>query len=89
MSELLRLPGTPVAVACPDRQVRGVRAAYPLGGHLIVTASLFSAVSADGLTANICVPAGSLRCPEPRTRSSTARTRAHAVAGPSALTRTT
>ena len=39
-------PGIPVAVACPDPQVREVLAAHPVGGHLIVTASLFSAVSA-------------------------------------------
>jgi hypothetical protein len=38
-------PGIPVAVACPDPQVREVLAAHPMGGHLIVTASLFSAVS--------------------------------------------
>jgi len=38
-------PGIPVAVACPDPQVREVLAGHPLGGHLIVTASLFSAVS--------------------------------------------
>ena len=39
-------PGIPVAVACPDPQVREVLAAHRLGGHLIVTASLLSAVSA-------------------------------------------
>jgi hypothetical protein len=38
--------GIPVAVACPDRRVRGALAAHPLGGHLMVTASLCSAVSA-------------------------------------------
>jgi hypothetical protein len=38
--------GIPVAVACPDPQVREVLAAHPVGGQLIVTASLFSAVSA-------------------------------------------
>ena len=39
-------PGVPIAVACPDPQVReGIRA-QPLGRHLIVTPSLFSAVSA-------------------------------------------
>jgi len=37
--------GIPVAVACPDPQVRAALAAHPLGVHLIVTASLFSAVS--------------------------------------------
>jgi len=39
-------PGIPVAVASPDPQVRQALAAHPLGGHLIVTASLFSAVCA-------------------------------------------
>jgi len=39
-------PGTPVAVACPDPQVREALDAHPLGTHLIVTESLFSAVSA-------------------------------------------
>jgi hypothetical protein len=39
-------PGIPVAVACPDRQVRQVLGAHRLGGHLIVTESMFSAVSA-------------------------------------------
>jgi hypothetical protein len=39
-------PGVPVAVACPDPQVREALRAQPLGAHLIVTASLFSAVTA-------------------------------------------
>src|SRR5665811_2432110 len=39
-------PGIPVAVACPDPWVREALRVQPLGGHLIVTASLFSAVSA-------------------------------------------
>jgi len=39
-------PGIPVAVACPDPRVREALRAHPLGGHLIVTPSLFSAVSA-------------------------------------------
>ena len=39
-------PGIPVAVACPDPQVREALRAHPLGGHLIVTESLFSALSA-------------------------------------------
>jgi hypothetical protein len=39
-------PGIPVAVACPDPQVRETLAAHPVGGQLIRTASLFSAVSA-------------------------------------------
>jgi len=38
-------PGIPVAVACPDPRVREALRAHPLGGHLILTASLFSAVS--------------------------------------------
>jgi hypothetical protein len=39
-------PGMPVAMACPDPRVREALAADPAGGHLIVAASLFSAVSA-------------------------------------------
>jgi hypothetical protein len=39
-------PGIPVAVACPDPRVREALRADPLGAHLIVTESLFSAVSA-------------------------------------------
>jgi hypothetical protein len=39
-------PGTPVAVACPDPQVREALRAHPLGGHLIITESLFSALFA-------------------------------------------
>jgi hypothetical protein len=38
-------PGIPVAVACPDPRVRAALAADPLGGHLIVRASIRSAVS--------------------------------------------
>lgn len=38
--------GIPVAVACPDPLVRAALFADPLGGQLIVTASMFSAVSA-------------------------------------------
>src|ERR1035437_1734478 len=38
-------PGIPVAVACPDHRVREALHAHPLGGHLILTTSLFSAVS--------------------------------------------
>lgn len=38
-------PGIPVGVACPDPQVREGLRAQPLGRHLIVTASLFSAVT--------------------------------------------
>jgi hypothetical protein len=39
-------PGIPVAVACPDPQVRQALRAHPLGDHLIVTESLFSARNA-------------------------------------------
>jgi hypothetical protein len=39
-------PGIPVAVACPDPQVRAALRAHPLGGHLIVTAEMLPAVSA-------------------------------------------
>jgi hypothetical protein len=39
-------PGIPIAVASPDARVREALAAHPLGGHLIVTESLFSAVTA-------------------------------------------
>ena len=39
-------PGIPVAVACPDPLVREALEVHPLGGQLIVTASLFSAVTA-------------------------------------------
>jgi len=38
-------PGIPVAVACPDPRVREVLGAHHMGGQLIVTASVFSAVS--------------------------------------------
>jgi hypothetical protein len=37
--------GTPVAVACPDHRVRAALRTHPLGGHLILAASLFSAIS--------------------------------------------
>ena len=39
-------PGIPVAMSCPDPRVRERLCAHPLGGHLIVTASMLSAVSA-------------------------------------------
>ena len=39
-------PGIPMAVVCPDPQVREGLEAHPLRGHLIVEASLFSAVTA-------------------------------------------
>jgi hypothetical protein len=38
--------GIPVAVACPDPRVRQALRGHPLGGHLIVTASILPAVSA-------------------------------------------
>jgi anti-sigma regulatory factor (Ser/Thr protein kinase) len=39
-------PGIPVAMACPDPQVRAALAAHPLGRHLIVTESILGALSA-------------------------------------------
>jgi anti-sigma regulatory factor (Ser/Thr protein kinase) len=39
-------PGIPLAVACPDPQVREALRTHPLGAHLIVTASMLPAVSA-------------------------------------------
>jgi hypothetical protein len=39
-------PWIPVAVACPDPVVRAALAAHPLGRKLIVTSSMFSALSA-------------------------------------------
>lgn len=38
-------PGIPVAVACPDLRVRQLLGAHPLGRRLLVTESIFSAVS--------------------------------------------
>jgi hypothetical protein len=43
---VLDWPAIPVAVVCRDPQVRQALAADPLGGHLIVTETLFSALSA-------------------------------------------
>jgi hypothetical protein len=48
-------PSIPVAVACLDPQVREALRAQPLGGHLIVTPSLFSAVSAVLATPTLSV----------------------------------
>jgi hypothetical protein len=48
-------PGIPVAVACPDPQVREALRAQPLGAHLIVTPSLFSAVTAVLATPTLSV----------------------------------
>jgi hypothetical protein len=39
-------PGIPVAVACPDQQVRAALAAHPLGRHLVVSESVPGAMSA-------------------------------------------
>jgi hypothetical protein len=47
--------GTPVAVACPDPRVRAALPAHPLGGHLIVTESVFEAVSAVLATPTLAV----------------------------------
>jgi len=38
-------PGVPVVVVCPDLRVCRALAAHPLGGHLVVSPSLFSAIS--------------------------------------------
>jgi hypothetical protein len=48
-------PGIPVAVASADPKVREALAAHPLGGQLIVTASLFSAVTAVLATPTLAV----------------------------------
>jgi hypothetical protein len=37
--------GIPLAVACPDPQVRGALTAHHMGGHLMVTTSVFCAVT--------------------------------------------
>ena len=39
-------PAIPIAVACPDPQVRGGLSTHPQGGHLIVAESMFPAESA-------------------------------------------
>ena len=48
-------PGTPVAVACPDPQVRHALSVHPLGSHLFVTESMFTAVSAVLATPTLVV----------------------------------
>jgi hypothetical protein len=48
-------PGTPVAVACPNPQVRRALSVHPLGSHLFVTESMFSAVSAVLATPTLVV----------------------------------
>jgi hypothetical protein len=47
--------GIPVAVACPDPRVRQTLGAHRMGGRLIVTASVSSAVSMVLLTPNLVV----------------------------------
>jgi hypothetical protein len=47
--------GIPVAVACPDQRVRGALAANRMGGRLIVTESMFSAVSLVLMTPTLAV----------------------------------
>lgn len=48
-------PGIPVGVACPDPHVRETLGAHPLGRHLIVADSLFTAVSAVLSTPELAV----------------------------------
>jgi hypothetical protein len=48
-------PGVPVAVACPDPQVRDALRAHPLGHHLIVTPTLLSAMTAVMATRTVTV----------------------------------
>jgi hypothetical protein len=48
-------PGTPVAVACPNPQVRHTLSVHPLGSHLFVTDSMFTAVSAVLATPTLVV----------------------------------
>jgi hypothetical protein len=48
-------PGIPVALACPDPQVREALHAHPLGRHLIVTPSLLSAMTAVLATRTLTV----------------------------------
>jgi anti-sigma regulatory factor (Ser/Thr protein kinase) len=50
-------PGIPVAVACPDQQVRQSLAGHPLGAHLIVTDSMLPAVAAV-----LATPSTQVRC---------------------------
>jgi len=49
-------PATPIAVASPDPRVRAALSAHPLAGHLIVTASMLSA-----LYAVLAIPAPAVR----------------------------
>jgi len=48
-------PGIPVAMACPDLPAREALLACPLGGHLTVTESTFSALSAVLATPEVAV----------------------------------
>src|SRR5450631_38744 len=48
-------PGIPVAVACRDPHLREALHVHPLGVHLIVTESLFSAISAVLATPTLSV----------------------------------
>jgi hypothetical protein len=48
-------PGNPLAVACPDPQIREALRAHPLGRHLVVTASLLSAMTAVLATRTLAV----------------------------------
>jgi hypothetical protein len=48
-------PGTPVAVACTDSKVRHALSVHPLGSHLFVTQSMFTAVSAVLATPTLVV----------------------------------
>jgi hypothetical protein len=48
-------PGISVAVACPDPRAREALAAHPLGGHLVVSPSLFSAITAVLATPTLAV----------------------------------
>jgi hypothetical protein len=47
--------GIPVAVACPDPEIREALFAQRIGGHLIVTESMFSAVSLVLMTPSLAV----------------------------------
>ena len=48
-------PAVPVAVACPDPQVREALGTHPLGSHLLVEVTLFSAVTAVLATPTLTV----------------------------------
>jgi hypothetical protein len=65
-------PGVPLGVACPDPAIRKVLRAHPVGRHLIVAESLFSAVSA--VLAAPVVAVQSLRLPPHPTSPRASRT---------------